>query len=154
VLPLSLLTLLLESLLLLLLELLLELLLGLLLLLLLLLLLTGLLSLRLLLLSELRSTLRVLSSFRSTSCRACALAVVAGDSAVTQSRSKNGAKAVPFSLLCLLVLIACLRARPGSGVVRAPQRESLVDGIYTLRHPPSRISKSPHAPKKTRGRLK
>lgn len=109
---------LLESLLLLLLELLLGLLLLELLELLLelLLLLLELLSLRLLLLSELRSTLlEVLSSFLSTSRRACAWAVVDGDKAVKQKNSNNGAMDAPVNLLSFLVLIGCLRARPAPG---------------------------------------
>jgi len=122
---------------LLLLELLLELLLLLLLLelLLLLLLLLELLSFRLLLLlSELRSTwtgsLR-LSSFRSTSRRACACVVVDGERAVTQSNSNNGATDAPVSLLRFFLLIGLPPRATRSGFCTRSSAGELWAEIYT-----------------------
>lgn len=109
-------------LLLLLLELLLlELLLGLLLLLL------GLLLLRLLLSSLLRLLLRLLSSLRSLSDsrRPCACAAVDGDRDDRHSDSANDATSAAVSLPGLFVLIACLRARRGTGLVPRPRGEFL-----------------------------
>jgi len=116
---------------LLLLELLLELLLLELLSELLLELLSVLLSFRLLLLS----LLRVLSSVLSASRRPCARAAVDGDTAVTQSNSRQGATNTPASLLFLFVLIACLRLRPDF-------RERIVTEIYTRHDLSSRIRTS------------
>jgi len=125
-LPLLLESLLLELLLSLLELLLLELLLELLLLELLLLLrllssLLRLLSLRLLLLSLRLLRLSLLLSLSAS--RRCAWAVVEGDKAVTQSNSRHGAVNAPVSLLTFVVLMACLHARPASGIVRAPRGE-------------------------------
>jgi hypothetical protein len=153
--------LLLESLLLLLLlELLLELeLLELLLLLLLLELLSLRLTLEELSLRLVLSAGRVLSSLRSTSRRACARAAVDGERAVTQSKSKQGARNAPVSLLRLVVLMGCLQGlvagfRASGGRVAGRQRREGPDagllfavriafGIYTLPPSSSRIFKSP-----------